>query len=277
MKKFIFMILFSFLITSFSFAGTTTNFGWDYGTEGQDPWWDIWTGIFIDIDSDVFDLVTLSGVTKNSTTLGTFTGTTIPDSSTIKTALQSLETALEAGSGTGKGYLWIPAGSMIPDTCSGLLQYDTGTNIIDYLAFDYATQEYAVFMICPEDWNAGTIKAKFVATVAATIAGTNNDIVIWALQCTSVASGETAAVTWGTAQTANWTYSTADETGPIVRKSVATPAITLGGTPAAGECWMCRVYRDSDDAGDTYDAGATSDAWLLGVQIEYTKMSPTPF
>jgi len=42
------------------------------------------------------DLVTLTGVLVNSTNLGTFTGTTIPDSSTIKAALQSLETFIEA-------------------------------------------------------------------------------------------------------------------------------------------------------------------------------------
>lgn len=47
------------------------------------------------LESDVADLTTLSGVASNSTTLGTFTGTTIPDNSTNKAALQSLETALE--------------------------------------------------------------------------------------------------------------------------------------------------------------------------------------
>lgn len=40
--------------------------------------------------------VTLTGVAKDSTNLGTFTGSTIADSLTLKGALQSLETALEA-------------------------------------------------------------------------------------------------------------------------------------------------------------------------------------
>ena len=44
----------------------------------------------------VDDLITLSGVAEGNTTLGTFTGTTIPDSSTIKDSLQSLETTLES-------------------------------------------------------------------------------------------------------------------------------------------------------------------------------------
>jgi hypothetical protein len=48
------------------------------------------------VEEDVADLVTLSGVAANAENLGTFTGTTIPDSSDIKEALQALETELEA-------------------------------------------------------------------------------------------------------------------------------------------------------------------------------------
>lgn len=44
----------------------------------------------------VDDLITLSGVSEGSVNLGTFTGTTISDSRTIKQALQDLETAHEA-------------------------------------------------------------------------------------------------------------------------------------------------------------------------------------
>ena len=44
---------------------------------------------------DISDLATLSGVAENSTDLGLFTGTTIADNSTIKGALQSLETKAE--------------------------------------------------------------------------------------------------------------------------------------------------------------------------------------
>ena len=40
-------------------------------------------------------LITLSGVSEGSDDLGTFSGSTITDSSTIKTALQELETAVE--------------------------------------------------------------------------------------------------------------------------------------------------------------------------------------
>jgi len=46
--------------------------------------------------ADIADIVTLSGKAANATHLGTFTGTTIPDSSTIAEALQAIETAYEA-------------------------------------------------------------------------------------------------------------------------------------------------------------------------------------
>lgn len=42
------------------------------------------------------DLVSLSGVASNAVDLGTFTGAIIPDSSTVKGALQSLETSIES-------------------------------------------------------------------------------------------------------------------------------------------------------------------------------------
>lgn len=43
---------------------------------------------------DITDLTTLSGVASNATSNGTFTGIIIPDSSSTKVALQSLETAI---------------------------------------------------------------------------------------------------------------------------------------------------------------------------------------
>ena len=48
-------------------------------------------------ETHIDNVVTLSGVAKDATHLGTFTGSTIADSSTIKASLQALETAVEAG------------------------------------------------------------------------------------------------------------------------------------------------------------------------------------
>lgn len=49
----------------------------------------------LELELNQDDLVALSGVPENSTNLGTFTGTTIPDNQNNKQAMQSLETGLE--------------------------------------------------------------------------------------------------------------------------------------------------------------------------------------
>lgn len=49
--------------------------------------------------ADVVDLVTLSGVAANAQNMGVFTGTTLSDTETIKTAFQALETAVEGVAG----------------------------------------------------------------------------------------------------------------------------------------------------------------------------------
>lgn len=57
------------------------------------------SSVVSEIDQNVDDLITLSGVSENATNLGTFTGSTISDNQAIKAALQELETAVESASG----------------------------------------------------------------------------------------------------------------------------------------------------------------------------------
>lgn len=76
------------------------------------------------IESVVSDLNTLSGVAVNATDLGTFTGATIPDNSTLKTALQELETAVE---GAVAGATNLSAGTVTGTTYEVLSS--TGTDL----------------------------------------------------------------------------------------------------------------------------------------------------
>ena len=46
-------------------------------------------------ETHIDNMATLTGVAKDATNLGTFTGATIADSQTVKAALQALETAVE--------------------------------------------------------------------------------------------------------------------------------------------------------------------------------------
>lgn len=56
-----------------------------------------------DQQDDIGNLVTLSGVAADATTMGAFTGTTIPDGSDIKECLQALETKVESVDVTSRG------------------------------------------------------------------------------------------------------------------------------------------------------------------------------
>ena len=72
---------------------------------------------------DLDDLVTLSGVSANSTNLGTFTGSTIADNETIKGALQDLEDGVEAKLPLSGGTLT----GNVSNTSTGHLQVSVGT------------------------------------------------------------------------------------------------------------------------------------------------------
>ena len=61
------------------------------------------SGSVTSVSTNVGDLVTLSGVAQNAEDLGTFSGSTIADSETIKGALQDLETAVETKGSTDAG------------------------------------------------------------------------------------------------------------------------------------------------------------------------------
>ncbi|AOV62164.1 hypothetical protein BOW86_gp217 [Synechococcus phage S-CAM7] len=74
------------------------------------------------------NLITLSGVARDATNLGTFTGATISDNDTIKGALQDLETALESTPGSPSG----PTGG---EADSLLLAARNSTNATHYLTF----------------------------------------------------------------------------------------------------------------------------------------------
>ena len=75
-----------------------------------------------EVDTNVDDLISLSGVAENVTGLGTFTGSTISDDSDIKTALQDLETAAESAA----------AGSAVADQVKTVTD---STNADQYLTF----------------------------------------------------------------------------------------------------------------------------------------------
>ena len=73
------------------------------------------TNNLAETDANADSLIALSGVAENAENLGTFTGSTIADSSTIKAALQALETACELSTDDGDNVNQL-VGSTTPDT-----------------------------------------------------------------------------------------------------------------------------------------------------------------
>lgn len=148
----------------------------------------------------ISELVTLSGVPAHSTDLGVFTGTTIPDSSDTKEALQALETAVEAGGGGAvdsvNGYTGvvvldqtdIEAATVVAQTTTGAtLDVDYSASVYQTVTFD---QNCAVSVInWPVTGTRGKIELRvvnggaFTVTVAGktlplTAAGTDV-VVLW--------------------------------------------------------------------------------------------------
>ena len=173
--------------------------------------------------------------------------------------------AAVSASGGGSTNVWIPASAWIPRTTTGagIDSRELSTNKIntDELLFDPGTDEFAQAMIVmPNNWNAGTVTAKFHWTGSGATDG--SDDVVWGLQGRAYANDDALDQAMGTAQTATDTLTAIND----VDISPATSAITLGGTAAAGNPVIFQVYRDADAAGDTYG----HDARLLGVEISYT-------
>ena len=87
------------------------------------------SSVVTEIDGNVDDLITLSGVAENASGLGTFTGSTISDASTIKDALQDLETAVEGAQ----------AGSAVADRTKTITGDADTTHYVTFVADDNST------------------------------------------------------------------------------------------------------------------------------------------
>ena len=87
------------------------------------------SAVVSEVDANVDDLITLTGIAENTTGLGTFTGSTISDGSTIKDALQDLETAAEAAA----------SGSAVADRTKTVTGDADTTHYLTFVADDNST------------------------------------------------------------------------------------------------------------------------------------------
>ena len=123
--------------------------------------------------TDASDLQTLTGIADGSSTLGTFSGSTIADSTDIKTALQALETALEAQSLSGLG---VTASAAELNILDGVTSTTAELNLLDGVTATTAELNYVdgVTSAIQTQINAKVATGANVNTlVGATSAGTS--------------------------------------------------------------------------------------------------------
>ena len=160
--------------------------------------------------------------------------------------------------------IYIDSGSMIPRITNGPSLGTTETSnykiMNDYFDFDATTNEYAQFkLVMPDEWDRGTIKAKFYWTNSST-AGTGS--VIWGIHAGSIANDIAIDTILGTAQTVSDAFITAGD----MHITSTTSSITIANTQVLGNMIYFEVYRDATN--DNY----TQDARLLGVEIQYKEL-----
>jgi hypothetical protein len=166
------------------------------------------------------------------------------------------------------GTIYIDAGAMVPCTTNGALQstheYPNNDIDIDHYAFDCGAIEERVQwkLVMPENWNRGTIKVKFYwSSATGSIAG---NTVEWGIKAGALSDNDAIDAALGTAQVISDALLAND--GADLQISAATPALTIGGTPALNDLIVFEVYRNTDGVDDMAE-----DAWLMGVLIQYKK------
>lgn len=164
-------------------------------------------------------------------------------------------------SSSGPTDIWISAGEMIPRSFSGsgVNSLETSTNRVNYdvLEFDAAIDEYAqVTRMLPNNWNGGTVTAKFVWT-----ATTGSGNVVWGLRGRCYADNTAIDSALGTFQTVTDTLQTAS----YIHITNPTSAITITGSLSVGQPIIFELYRFATTGSDTLAV----DAQLLGMQINY--------
>lgn len=162
--------------------------------------------------------------------------------------------------------IYVDAGAFVALTtkpaASGTNEYGATTTELDYFAFDGgSTEERIQFKLAmPENWDRGIIKAKFFHSSATS--SSTNDTVEWGIKGVAIGDDDAINVSFGTPQVITDTM--LNDNGADMQVTSATPAITIGGTPALADIVAFEIYRNTDGTDSMAE-----DAWLFGAWIQY--------
>ena len=164
----------------------------------------------------------------------------------------------------GKETIWIPAAAMYAATTNGAdaEQVETTATRPDMKVFDFdaSTKQYTQFTIAmPKSWNEGTLTYQVYWSPSTT----NTGNAIFGLQGVACADGDTIDVAYGTAiEVTDAGIGTVEDQQITAESS----AMTVAGSPAAGEQSYFQLYRDAADGSDTF----TGECRVLGIKLFFT-------
>jgi hypothetical protein len=217
--------------------------------------------------------------TDAETAAGSATDKAVTPGSLVSVYATDAETA--AGSATDKivtpsslasvlrcEHVWIPAAALTPQDTGGpetiTTEYAINGHTLDTLAFDGATTENATIALrMPSGWDRGTVKARFYWAPGDSAASAG-DTVEWQISGVAVSDDDAIDAATGTEQVISDTVLAGVEGDLHI--SGASPAITIGGTPALGDLVIFTVSRNVSGTDNM-----TEDAWLLGIIFEFSR------
>jgi len=164
----------------------------------------------------------------------------------------------------GKETIWVPATAMFGPTTNpaDAAQVETTATRPDLNVFDFdaSTKQYTQFSIgMPKSWNEGTVTYQVYWSPSTT----NTGDCIFGLQGVACADGDTIDVAYGTAVNV-----TDAGIGTVEDQQISSEsgAVTIAGSPAAGEQTYFQFFRDAADGSDTF----TGESRVLGIKLFFT-------
>ena len=219
---------------------------------------------FLETASAVNEVTITNAATGNGPTLSATGDDTNVDINVDPKGTGVLKSGSAAVKIAGKETIWVPASAMYGATTNGAdaQQVETTATRPDMkvLDFDPSTQEYAQFSVAfPKSWNEGTLSYQVYWTPSNTDTGD----CLFNLQAVACADGDTIDVLFGTpVQITDAGIGTVEDQ----QISAESSALTVNGSPAAGEQTYFQLYRAAGDGSDTF----TGDARVLGIKIFFT-------
>jgi len=164
----------------------------------------------------------------------------------------------------GKETMWVPAAAMYGPTTNpaDAAQVETTATRPDLKVFDFdaSTQQYTQFTVAmPKSWNEGTLTYQVYWSPSTT----NTGDAIFGLQAVACADNDTIDVAYGTAIEVTDAGIGTVEDQQITSES---SAMTVAGSPAAGEQTYFQLFRKAADGSDTF----TGECRVLGVKLFFT-------